>query len=220
MNLSKETLAIFKNFSNINSNLSIKAGNKLTTISVHRNIIAECIVPETFPTDFGIYDLVEFLGAMSLFENPDLTFSDKYVSIQEGRNSVKYFAAESSVLTVVPTLKDFPEPDIEFDMSSQMLNQIQRVASILRVADFSIVGDGSTIVVNVGDKTNPTGNSYSSEIGTTDKTFKINFKTENLKMMSGDYRVSIGNKKLSRFQATNQQLTYFVALELDSTFDF
>lgn len=220
MKLSKDTISVFKNFSGINTNLSIKSGNKLTTISAGKNIIAEAIVAESFPSDFGIYDLNEFLGAMSLFTDPDLTFGDKYVTIKEDKNGVKYFGAAAGLLTAVPAIKAFPSPDIEFDLSGQMLNQIQRVASILKVNDFSIVGDGNTIAISVGDKSNPTGNSYNSEIGTTDKSFKINFKVENLKMMAGDYRVSIGGKKISRFQATNQQLMYYVAIELDSTFDF
>lgn len=220
MKLSKDTLSVFKNFSTINSNLSIKAGNKLTTISSGKNIMSEAVISETFPVDFGIYDLNEFLGAMSLFESPELDFSDKYVTIREGKNSVKYFAASASVLTAVPQIKQFPNPDIEFDLSGQMLQQIQRVASILKVADIAFVGDGSTVTVNVGDKSNPTGSSFDSEIGVTDKVFNVKFKVENLKMMSGDYAVAIGAKKISRFQATNQQLMYYVALELDSTFDF
>lgn len=220
MKLSKDTLGVFKNFATINSNLTLREGKKLTTISAHKNIMAEAIVSEEFPSDFGIYDLNEFLGAMSLFESPDLTFTDKYVTIKEGKNGIRYFAANQSVLTAVPTIKQFPAPDIEFDLTGQMLGQIQRVSSILKVADFSVVGDGSTISINVGDKSNPTGNSFESELGVTDKTFKVNFKVENLKLLNTDYRVSIGGKKISRFQATNQQLVYYVAIELDSTFDF
>lgn len=220
MKLSRDTIAIFKNFSAINSNLSIKAGNKLTTISSGKNIIAEVIVPEEFPSDFGIYDLNEFLGALSLFESPDLVFSDKCMTIKEGKNGVRYFAANPSVLTVVPNIKAFPEADIEFNLSGQMLSQIQRVASILKVADFSVVGDGEAIAINVGDKSNPTGNSFTSELGSTDKEFKINFKVENLRMLAGDYVVSIGGKKISRFQAVDRQLVYYCALELDSTFGF
>lgn len=220
MNLSKETLAVFKNFSSINGNLSIKEGNKLTTISAGKNIMAEIVVSETFPIDFGIYDLNEFLGAMSLFETPDLEFSEKYVTIKEGKNGIRYYAASQSLLTVVPAVKQFPDPDIEFNLTSGMLNQIQRVSSILGANDFSVVGDGSTITVNVSDKSNPTGNTFSSEIGVTDKTFCVNFKAENLKMMPGDYAVAIGGKKIGRFKAVNQQLTYYVAIELDSKFDF
>jgi hypothetical protein len=220
MKLSKDTLAIFKNFSTINTNLTLRAESKLTTISPGKNIIAEAVVPESFPSDFGIYDLNEFLGAMSLFESPDLEFSDKSVTIREGKNSVKYFAASQSVLTAVPAIKQFPSADIEFDLPGSMLSQIQRVSSILRVTDFSLVGDGETISIAVGDKSNPTGNTYQSEIGPTDKTFRVNFKVENMKMMAGDYRVAIGGKKISRFQAVNQQLVYYAAIELDSTFDF
>lgn len=182
--------------------------------------MAEIIVTEAFPIDFGIYDLNEFLGALSLFESPDLEFTDKYVTIKEGKNGIRYYAANQSLLTVVPAVKQFPDPDIEFNLTSGMLNQIQRVSSILGADDFSVVGDGSTITVNVGDKSNPTGNTFSSEIGVTDKTFCVNFKAENLKMMPGDYAVAIGGKKIGRFKAVNQQLTYYVAIELDSKFDF
>lgn len=220
MKLSRETLSIFKNFAGINSNLTLKSGSKLTTISTGKNIIAEAVVAESFPQEFGIYDLNEFLGALSLFSDPDLTFDDKSVVIREGKNSVKYFAANATVLTAVPNIKPFPTPDIEFDLPSGMLSQIQRVASILRVTDFSVVGDQSTICVQVGDKSNPSGNSYNSELGVTDKTFKVNFKVENMKLMAGDYRVSIGGKKISRFKSVNQDLTYYVAIELDSTFGF
>jgi hypothetical protein len=220
MKLSKETLAVFKNFASINSNLSIKAGKTLVTMSTGKNIIAKADVAEEFPIDFGIYDLNEFLGTLSLFESPELDFTDKSVTIKEGKNSVKYFAANSQVLTVVPTLKAFPEPDIQFNLSQQMLGQIQRVASILKVADFSISGDGSVISISIGDKKNPTGTTFDSELGTTDKTFKVNLKVENLRMLATDYTVAIGGKKIARFLSTNNQLTYFVAIELDSTFDF
>lgn len=220
MKLSKETLSIFKNFAGINSNLILKPGNKLQTISAGKNIIASAVISESFPIEFGIYDLNEFLGALSLFDAPELSFNDKFVLMGEGKNSVRYYAANQSVLTIVPNVKQFPEPDIEFDLPGSMLSQIQRVASILHVSDFSLVGDGDTIKVVVGDKSNPTGNVYQSEVGETNKQFKVDFKVENLKIMSGDYRVSIGGKKISRFQSTNLQLVYYVAIELSSTFDF
>lgn len=220
MKLSKDTLAIVKNFSSINSNLSIKTGSQLVTMSTGKNIIAVASITEEFPIDFGIYDLNEFLGTLSLFDSPDLEFTDKSMTIKEGKHSVKYYAANPTVLTVVPTLKPFPTPDIDFTLSGQMLNQIQKVASILKVTDFSVSGNGSVITISVGDKKNPTGTTFDSEIGTTDKTFKVNLKVENLRMLPTDYQVAIGGKKVAKFHATNNQITYFVAIELDSTFDF
>jgi hypothetical protein len=217
MKLSKETVGLIKNFAGINSNLLLKSGNKLATISAQKNVMADAVVTETFP-DFGIYDLNEFLGAMSLFEDPELTFNDKWVTIEQGGNSIKYFAADASVLTAPQKAITFPDAEIEFPMSANMLSMIQRTASVLRASDVSIVGDGSTIVVVVGDKKNATGNSYNSAVGATDKKFKVNLKVENLKMIPGDYQVSISSKKISRFKGAGD-LVYYVAVEADSTFE-
>jgi ribosomal protein L28 len=218
MKLSKETVALIKNFASINSNLLLKAGNQLSTISAQKNVMADATVTETFP-DFGIYDLNEFLGAMSLFEDPELTFSDKFVKIEQGGSSIKYFAADASVLTAPQKAITFPPHEIEFTATAAMLNMIHRTASVLRASDVSIIGDGSTMSVVVGDKKNATGNSYSANVGTTDKTFRVNLKVENLKMLPNDYTVSISSKKISRFKAVGD-LVYYVAVEADSTFEF
>lgn len=218
MKLSKDTVALFKNFAGINSNMLLKAGNEISTISAQKNVMSDTTVGETFPIDFGIYDLNEFLGAMSLFDDPELEFSEKFVTIKENGNSIKYFAADPSVLTA-PTKKiTFPEADIEFTLTATMLNMIHRTASVLRASDLSIVGSDGKITVQVGDKKNATGNSYSSHVGNTDKTFQANLKVENLKMLPGDYLVSISSKKISRFKATASDLVYYVAVEADSTF--
>jgi len=219
MKLSKDTLALFKNFAGINSNLLLKSGNQLATISAQKNVMSDATVAETFP-DFGIYDLNEFLGAMSLFEDPELEFAEKYVTISEGGNSIKYFAADASVLTAPQKAITFPDSDIDFTMTAAMLSMIHKTASVLRAADVSIIGDGSTMSIAVGDKKNATGNSYSASVGATDKTFQVNLKVENLKMIAGDYQVSVSSKKISRFQSSSSDLVYYVAVEADSTFDF
>jgi len=219
MKLSKETVDLFKNFAGINSNLLLKSGSKLATISGQKNVMADVTVTETFP-DFGIYDLNEFLGAMSLFDDPDLDFQDKYVSIRQGTYNMKFYAADASVLTAPQKAITFPDAEINFKMSAAMLNMISKTASVLRASDVSIVGDGSTITVVVGDKKNATGNSFSESVGTTDKTFKVNLKVENLKMLPGDYAVSISSKKISRFKSVAGDLVYYVAVEADSTFEF
>ena len=219
MKLSKETVALFKNFAGINSNLLLKSGSKLATISAQKNVMADATVAETFP-DFAIYDLNEFLGAMSFFDDPDLDFQDKYVSISQGNMKIKFFAADASVLTAPQKSITFPDAEINFNLSAANLQMIHKTASVLRAADVSIVGDGSQIVAVVGDKKNATGNSFSEPVGTTDKTFRVNLKVENLKMLPGDYAVSISSKKISRFKANAGDLVYYVAVEADSTFEF
>jgi hypothetical protein len=220
MKLSKETVGLFKNFAGINSNLLLKQGNKLATISTQKNVMSDTVVAESFPADFGIYDLNEFLGAMSLFEDPELDFSDKFVTIKQGGASIKYFAAEIGNLVVPQKAIVFPEAEIEFTMTATMLNMIQKTSSVLRATDLQIVGDGSKMVIQVGDKKNATGNTYNAQVGSTDKEFKVNLKVENLKMLPGDYLVSISSKKISRFKATSSDLVYYVAVEADSVFGF
>lgn len=219
MKLTKTTVnTILKNFAGINSNLLIKKGSKLSTISAQKNIVAEVTVEDKFPVDFGIYDLNEFLGILSLFEDPEVEFTEKFVTIKQGDTAVKYTAAEQNVLAFPSKSITFPDPDVEFTLSASDLDMIIKTSSVLRVADLAITGDGEEITLVVGDKKNATGNTFTSNVGATDKVFKIFLKVENLKMVPGEYSVQISSKKISKFEATDSDLVYFVAVESDSTF--
>ena len=103
MKLSESTVNLLKNFSSINQSILFKAGNKLRTISVMKNILVEANVnEEEFDKDFGIYDLNQFLNGLSLHSSPELDFtSDEYVVIKEGRMRSKYFFADPSVIVAL-----------------------------------------------------------------------------------------------------------------------
>lgn len=216
--LSKETQNILKNFSSINSNLLLKPGNKLTTISSQKNIMASVTVTETFPEQFGIYDLNEFLGVLSLFNSPELEFSSKWVTVREGANSVKFFSAADNVLIYPEKDIKFPQEDVQFTLSAQNLQMIQKTSSVLRATDVSIIGDGENLTVQVGDKKNSTSNSFVAQVGETDKEFTAHLKVENLKIIPGEYSISLSSKRISRFQSTSSDLLYYIAVEQDSSF--
>ena len=219
MELSKETLALVKNFASINGSLMLKQGNKLSTISEGKNIMADVTITETLPMDFGIYDLNEFLNVVSLFPTTELDFQEKYVLVSDGGKSrIKYFAAGEGVVKAAPASIKFPSADITFTLDAAQLAMIQRTSSALKASDVSIVGDGSTLKVLVSDKKNDTSNAYEVSIGETDEVFKANLKVENLKMLPNDYEVAISKKKISRFKHTASDLTYYVAVEADSEF--
>lgn len=219
MNLSKETLTLIKNFAAINGSLMLKEGNKLSTISEAKNVMANATITETFPNDFGIYDVNEFLGVISLFQNTDLNFSEKYVTISDGSNSkIKYYAAGEGVVKSAPTTIKFPPAEVSFDLDEAQLAMILRTAAVLKASDVSITGDGSSLNVVVSDKKNDTANAYEMSIGSTDKEFSANLKVENLKMLPGDYTVEVSSKKISKFTNKANDLSYFVAIEADSTF--
>jgi hypothetical protein len=110
MKLSKTTVEILKNFSSINQSILFKSGNKIRTISIAKNILAEAVVEEEFPKNFGIYDLNQFLNGISLYDQAELDFqNDNYVFLKEGKSRTKYFFADPSVI-VSPPEKDLNLP--------------------------------------------------------------------------------------------------------------
>ena len=221
MQLSKETLALIKNFAGINGSLMLKQGNKLATISEGKNVMAEATIAEEFPSDFGIYDLTEFLSACSLFDNASIEFKEKFAVIADSTNTssrIKFFAAGEGVVKSAPSTIKFPTPDVTFSLSATQLAMIQRTAGALKAGDVTIQGDGTNLTVIVADKKNDTSNAYNHVLGTTDETFKAHLKIENLKMLPNDYTVEISKKKISRFMHTASDLTYYIAVEADSEF--
>ena len=221
MKLSESTLSLLKNFSNINQSILFKQGNKLRTISVMKNILAEATIGEEIPKDFGIYDLGQFLNGLSLHNDPELDFQDdSYVVIKEGRSRSKYFFADPQVIVTPPEKQmTLPSEDVAFDLSTDQLDKLLKAAAIYQLADLSVVGGEGVVKVLVRDKKNETSNDFSIIVGETDATFSFNFKVENIKILPGNYSVVVSQRLLSRFTSKNQDLTYYIALEPDSTFE-
>lgn len=221
MKISKETLAVLRNFAGINSNLLIKEGSVLSTINAQKNVLADCTIAETFPRDFGIYDTNEFLGVIGLFNDPDLEFKEKFAVIKEGSSSVKFYAADPSVLTVPPVKKIvFPKADVEFLLTTAQLATIQKTSAVLRAVDVSIIGKDGELSIVVGDLKNPTSNNFSIGMGTMADPveFTANLKIDNMRLMSQDYKCSISSKKISRWVSADDKMTVFIALETSSSF--
>ena len=153
--ISKKTLDLLKNFSTINSNILIRPGNKISTISGVKNIMAEAEVDETFDCEFGIWDLSRFLGTISLFDSPEISFNEKYMTIS-GNNgaSVKYFYCEPKLLTTVNKEIKMPEVVVRFSLTEKAFADIQRAASVLQLSDIAVRNNGSEIemvALNKGD---------------------------------------------------------------------
>ena len=220
MKLSDNALAILKNFAGINNSILVKEGNKLRTISVAKNILAEAEIKEEFPRDFAIYDLNQFLNGLSLHQDPDLDFQqDTYLSIKEGKRRVKYFFADPNVI-VAPPEKDItlPTQDVCFQMDSVTLEKLTKAAAVYQLPDLSVIGEAGVIKLVVRDKKNDTSNEYAIVVGETDAEFTFNFKVENIKIIPGAYDVVVSSKLLSQFTNTQHNLKYYIALEPDSTF--
>jgi hypothetical protein len=220
MKLSDNTLTILKNFASINNSILVKEGNRLRTISVAKNILAEADIKEEFPRDFAVYDLNQFLNGLSLHQDPDLDFTEaSYLSIKEGKRRVKYFYADPNVIIAPPEKEiNLPSEDVSFQLDSGSLEKLIKAAQVYQLPDLSAVGEAGVIKLVVRDKKNDTSNEYAIVVGETDKEFIFNFKVENIRIIPGAYDVVISSKLLSEFTNTKYNLKYYIALEPDSTF--
>ena len=223
MKLNQTTQDILKNFSEINTNILIKPGSELNTISTMKNILAKATINDSFDKEFGIYDLNEFLSVVSSLDKPEQTLQEKHMTISaEGsRSKVKYFYSDPSVI-VSPTKEvNMPESDVTFSLSESNLAQLRKMAAILSSPDLALIGtkDGD-VILKVCDKKNDTSNKFEIVVGenaTANYTFY--FKVENLKMISGDYDVAVSSKSIAHFTNTKLPIEYWIALEPDSVFD-
>ena len=219
MKLSTETISVLKNFSTINANLMVKTGSSLSTMSAMKNIIAKADVTEEFPSDFAIYDLNEFLSALSLFGKPDLEFNNDFVIItEEGTSkSLKYWFSDPSVVTTPSKEISMPSTELTFNLSSDTLNEITKAAAVIGVPDMALSG-GKLMVT---DKKNSTANAYETalDVGNVEADYKFWFKVENLKVMPGAYDVEVSSKKISHFTNTKLGVQYWIALEPESSYN-
>jgi hypothetical protein len=220
MKLSPETITTLKNFASINQSILVKNGSKLRTISVMKNILAEAEVKETFPKDFAIYDLNQFLNGLSLHQDPDLDFSnDTHLIIREGKRRVKYFFADPEVIVTPPDKElELPSQDVCFQLEHSQLDKLIKASAVYQLPDLSAVGEAGVVKLVVRDKKNDTSNEFSIIVGETDSEFTFNFKVENIKIIPGTYDVIVSKKFLSKFTNEKYNLNYYIALEPDSNF--
>jgi len=220
--LSSQTIDILKNFSNINSNLFVKAGEPLSTISEAKNIMALANISESFLTDFGIYDLNEFISIFSLLQDPDLVFSESSVKFSSGKTSASYRFADPSILTTPKNKINMPSTDLVVKISADLLTQIRKAAGVLGHSIISIQGDDGTIVLNVVDPKNSAANTFSvilDENNPQTRSFDLQFLIANLKVLSGDYEVNVSSKLVSHWKHESLPVQYYIALEKTSTFN-
>ena len=215
MKISKRTIAVLKNFAGINQSIVVKSGNVLQTISNVKDVFAKVEVEETFPQNFAIYDLNEFLGAVSLFEDPDFEFGENSVTLSEGDSKQTYFYADPTVITQVPEKGvTLPSVEVEAKLTKEQLKNLVRAASANGATDLTF-NDGN---VKVHDKTVPNSNSYViTGVSNSPGSYVLSISVDKLKMVVDDYDVKICSKGLSHFSGA-QGIEYFVALQPDGSY--
>lgn len=219
MKLSDETITILKNYASINQNIQFKQGNTLSTISPQKNILTYTEIGEDIPNTFAIYDLNRLLGAISLFNKPELTIGETGLTINGGGSKLNYVYADPSML-VLPTKEiEFPDPEIKFQMTKDDYDSCTKASQVLALPELVVEGDGIKVFLVSTDTKNDSSDEFRREVGTTDKNFKMIFKIENMKLLSGDYDVAISSKGIAHFKMQKDSLQYWVATEQKSNYN-
>jgi hypothetical protein len=217
MKLESQTLAILKNFANINPSICFKEGQPLRTISPGKTILAQATANSELPGTFAIYDLSRFLSVLSLFESPAITSVDTYLTITDERQTVNYTFADLSTITVPPDRTPVVDSaEIKFELTAEALLRAQKAMGVLGLAELCVHGNGSQILLKAVDSKKAGSDSFAIQVGTTDHNFNMIFKAENMKLMPGSYETAISSRGIAHFKS--DVVEYWIATEASSTF--
>ena len=231
MKISEETLSVLNNFSSVNAAISIDEGSEIVTISEGKNIIAKAVVDETFSRKFGIYQLGEFLSAVSLLEDPSFDFQENNVNIKSGnsRHRITYQYCDPTLITLPPegAIDNFPDSDYAFELRAEDLKALLRSAGVLSLPHISIESSDKGIEVCVCNKEIKSGtNAFTLSIDESTISrdennlpqllpddYRMVFNVENLKMIPGNYDVNISNKGIGQFVNQDVDVVYWISAE-------
>ena len=215
MKLSDNTLSVLKNFASINSGVVLNHGKVQKTISPEKSILVEATLEDEIPSQFGIYDLNQFLGNLTTLRNPELTFSKDAVKLDDGELSFDYRACSANLI-ITPPDKELvlKSVDVTFSLPNVTLQKLIKVATMNNLPNLSVVGKNGELLLKIHERANDTSNSGTIKIGDyAGKDFIATFKTDNLKLLPNDYTVEIQERAFAKFEDAAKTLKYFIALE-------
>jgi hypothetical protein len=215
MKLSENTLSVLKNFSSINSGIVLQKGNLQKTISPEKSILVEAEVEDVLPEQFGIYDLNQFLGNISTLNNPDLTFTDNAVLMNDGDIKFNYYSCSTNLIVSPPDKElKLKQVDVSFSLTNAILTKLLRLAAMNNLTHLSVVGKNGEIRLQTHEKANDTSNHASFKLNDYNgEDFSASFKVENIKLIPGDYDVEIQLGAFAKFVSKSGKIKYFIALE-------
>jgi len=199
--------------------------------------------------DIGIYKLDEFLNAHDRFNSSELEFKsykvkDTYKNWNEDRTSYKTFTETNTIeyilfkdeedelkyhttdpSAIVRPPDNFIPPDelFTFELQAKEIKKLLKFSNLLKLVDFKIYTDKGYVWLHTLDKKSPKNNPSNSYKFRTTKQTNMNFcfycKIENMKMLIGDYKVTLCKAKVFKLEHLTQPLSYWIAFEPDSNFE-
>ena len=218
MKLSSETIEILENFSKINGNLRIVKGNVLQTVGEPASIFARATLKESFPINYGIYDLKQFLNTIAMFKDPDLNFSEEVLTIVDSADPsihTEYYAADESILTRIPNVKQLPTPHAMFTLSGANSKRLERASSTLNCNSLRIHTDNGKILAVVYDKSGAIKNTFTIVLDSAyeGSPFDARIDIKKMTIVDGDYNCSYYEGKCVYFQNKDKDIEYLLSIE-------
>lgn len=219
MKFSEKTIGVLKSFASINKSILLKPGQELKTITPEKTLIATATIQDTIPAQACVYDLSRFLSILSLYDDPDVEFNDKYFIISEGKRRTKYVYADVSMIHTPPDKEiKLPSSDVTVPVTWEDLQSVLKAAGVLQFSEVAFVGDGDKCYLKAIDSSNEGADDYGVEIGETADTFKFIIKTDNIKLLPQGYVVTLCSKGISEFKSEEGDVVYYVATDSKSTY--
>ena len=223
MRLTTSDISILKNLSTLNDNIILKPGKKQQSLSPTKSVLAQTTLDIDIPETIVIFSLKKFLSLYRCISNPQLEVVSGHtlrIYNETSEESITYRLSDESLVQKVPEKElKLPSTDVTVEVTNSQLKQCVKIAATLAVDTLAITGDGEDIFLEVLDKKNSAADSYKVRVGETTDIFSFSMKLENLKVMDGDYEVSISEKNLSFWASKSDDIQYFIAMEPDSFYE-
>lgn len=212
--MKQRTFEILKNFSGINKSCLIREGDVIRIMNPEKTVFAQARVDDVFPREFGVFDLPSLLSAISLFQDAEITYEEDHLLISEGRRKTRFYYTNTRHIKAAPAgdIK-LPPTLMSFLLEKKELEDMLKASSVLKLTNLYI--NGNKVVCKNADGT---GNDYELLIeninvsqDTNVEDINININIDTLKLIPGDYDVSVTEKAIL-FKSTTSELQYVVIL--------
>ena len=219
MKLSQETLTILRNYAAINKGVVFHPGNKLYTRK--DSLIADATITEEFEKEVGIFDLSQLLNIIGLFNDPVLDFGDDYLRIAEpdGSQETMYLYAAPGIVQggTIPKKKlmEIPTEVIDFKLTEEQWNKLQKAITILSRTEIKIKSDGKVIRMETANHKNDQGSSHSIVLAGDPHGLSCSmvYNRDDMALLKGSYEGTITPLFTVFKNVSGYDLTYYVGVE-------
>jgi hypothetical protein len=217
MKITPSTLSILKNFASINTNILVRKGNVLSTLSAGKNIFARAVVAEDFPREFAIYDLNSLLSLLTLTSDQNVELEDSMLRVTTHAGEFEYFYANPSIIVAAPDKTIEVKDGYKFKLTEADINMMLKAAAVVAAPTMSVLSRKGDVTLVLGDPKNDTANTFKRTIGECDRDFNAMLDVERFKVIPEAYDVTI-NEKFIYLKSEARDLQYWLAVNPGSTY--